>query len=64
MVVDIPGELNLKDYGIHSPNINTISLLELSSIDPNKRAENIDLDGFLRISRNYEKLIKENLEDF
>ena len=45
-------------------NINTISLLELSSIDPNKRAENIDLDGFLRISRNYEKLIKENLEDF
>ena len=45
-------------------NINTISLLELSNIDPNKRAENIDLDGFLRISRNYEKLIKENLEDF
>jgi len=45
-------------------NINTISLLELSSIDPNKRAENIDIDGFLRISRNYEKLIKENLEDF
>tara|TARA_B100000530_G_scaffold24060_1_gene15377 strand:- start:617 stop:1471 length:855 start_codon:yes stop_codon:yes gene_type:complete len=45
-------------------NINTISLLELSSIDPNKRAENIDIDGFLRISRNYEKLIKENLGDF
>ena len=45
-------------------NINTISLLELSNIDPNKRAENIDLDGFLRISRNYEKLIKENLGDF
>ena len=27
LVVDIPGELNLKDYGIHSPNINTISLI-------------------------------------
>ena len=45
-------------------NINTISLLELSNIDPDIRAENIDLEGFLRISRNYEELIKENLEDF
>ena len=45
-------------------NINTISLLKLSNIDPDIRAENIDIDGFLRISRNYEELIKENLEDF
>ncbi|MFL2816545.1 MAG: 16S rRNA (adenine(1518)-N(6)/adenine(1519)-N(6))-dimethyltransferase RsmA [Alphaproteobacteria bacterium] len=45
-------------------NINTISLLELSNIDPNIRAENIDVEGFLRISNNYEELIKENLEDF
>ena len=45
-------------------NINTISLLELSNIDPNIRAENIDIEGFLRISRNYEELIKENLEGF
>ena len=27
LVVDIPGELNLKDYGINSSNINTISLI-------------------------------------
>ena len=45
-------------------NINTISLLKLSNIDPDIRAENIDIEGFLRISRNYEELIKENLEDF
>ena len=45
-------------------NINTISLLKLSNIDPDIRAENIDIDGFLRISKNYEELIKENLEDF
>ena len=44
--------------------INTISLLELSKIDPDLRAENIDIDGFLRISKNYEELTKENLEDF
>ena len=42
-------------------NIDTISLLELSNIDPDIRAENIDVEGFLRISRNYEELIKENL---
>ena len=45
-------------------NINTISLLKLSNIDPDIRAENIDVEGFLRISKNYEELIKENLEDF
>ena len=45
-------------------NINTISLLELSNIDPDIRAENIDIEGFLRISNNYEELIKESLEDF
>ena len=45
-------------------NINTISLLKLSNIDPDIRAENIDIEGFLRISRNYEELIKESLEDF
>ena len=45
-------------------NINTISLLELSNIDPDLRAENIDIEGFIRISRNYEELIKENYEDF
>tara|TARA_B100001769_G_scaffold80699_1_gene61206 strand:- start:136 stop:990 length:855 start_codon:yes stop_codon:yes gene_type:complete len=45
-------------------NINTISLLELSNIDPNIRAENIDIQGFIRISNNYENLIKENYEDF
>ena len=44
--------------------INTISLLELSNIDPDIRAENIDIDGFIRISSNYEELIKENYEDF
>ena len=42
-------------------NINTISLLELSNIDPDIRAENINIEGFLRISKNYEKLTKENL---
>ena len=45
-------------------NINTVSLLELSNIDPDLRAENIDIEGFIRISRNYEELIKENYEDF
>ena len=45
-------------------NINTISLLKLSNIDPDIRAENIDIEGFIRISRNYEELIKENYEDF
>ena len=44
--------------------INTILLLELSNIDPDLRAENIDIDGFLRISKNYEELTKESLEDF
>jgi len=44
--------------------INTILLLELSNIDPDLRAENINIDGFLRISKNYEKLTKESLEDF
>jgi len=44
--------------------INTISLLELSKIDPDLRAENIDIDGFIRISKNYEELTKESLEDF
>ena len=45
-------------------NVNTISLLELSNIDPDIRAENIDIEGFIRISSNYEDLIKENYEDF
>ena len=27
LVVDIPGELNLKDYGVYNSNINTISLI-------------------------------------
>ena len=45
-------------------NINTISLLELSNIDPDVRAENIDIEGFIRISKNYEELTKESLEDF
>ena len=45
-------------------NINTISLLKLSNIDPDIRAENIDIEGFIRISRNYEEFIKENYEDF
>ena len=27
LVVDVPGELNLKSYGINNPNINTISLI-------------------------------------
>jgi len=27
LVVDIPGELNLEDYGIHNSNVNTISLI-------------------------------------
>ena len=42
-------------------NTNTSLLLELSDIDPNIRAENINIEGFLRISKNYEKLTKENL---
>tara|TARA_B100001741_G_scaffold275268_1_gene245463 strand:+ start:185 stop:1030 length:846 start_codon:yes stop_codon:yes gene_type:complete len=42
-------------------NINTISLLELSNINPDVRAENIDIEGFIRISKNYEELTKENL---
>ena len=42
-------------------NTNTSLLLELSNIDPNIRAENINIEGFLRISKNYEKLTKENL---
>ena len=45
-------------------NINTISLLELSNINPDVRAENIDIEGFIRISKNYEELTKESLEDF
>ena len=44
--------------------INTISLLELSNIDPDVRAENIDIEGFIRISKTYEELTKESLEDF
>ena len=42
-------------------NTNTSLLLELSDIDPDIRAENINIEGFLRISKNYEKLTKENL---
>ena len=42
-------------------NTNTSLLLELSNIDPNIRAENINIEGFLRISKNYEKLTKKNL---
>ena len=42
-------------------NTNTSLLLELSNIDPDIRAENINIEGFLRISKNYEKLTKENL---
>ena len=45
-------------------NINTISLLELSNINPDIRAENIDIEGFIRISMNYEELSKENFGDF
>ena len=44
--------------------INTAQFLELSIICPDIRAENIDIEGFIRISRNYEELIKENYEDF
>ena len=42
-------------------NTNTSLLLELSNVDPDIRAENINIEGFLRISKNYEKLTKENL---
>ena len=42
-------------------NTNTSLLLELSNIDPDIRAENINIEGFLRISKNYEKLTKEIL---
>jgi tryptophan synthase alpha chain len=33
LVVDIPGELSLKDYGITNPNINTISLISPTTTD-------------------------------
>ena len=33
LVVDIPGELNLHDYGIDNPNINTISLISPTTKD-------------------------------
>ena len=44
--------------------INTAQLLELSSISPDIRAENVDIEGFCRISNNYIKLVKVNHEDF
>ena len=44
-------------------NINTALLLKLSNINPNLRAENIDIDGFCRISTNYKNLSKVNHED-
>ena len=44
--------------------INTAKLLELSSISPDIRAENVDIEGFCRISNNYIKLVKVNHEDF
>ena len=44
-------------------NINTALLLKLSNINPNLRAENIDIDGFCRISNNYKNLSKVNHED-
>ena len=44
--------------------INTAQLLELSNISPDIRAENIDIEGFCRISNNYKNLVKVNHEDF
>tara|TARA_B100000214_G_scaffold192684_1_gene139345 strand:+ start:52 stop:906 length:855 start_codon:yes stop_codon:yes gene_type:complete len=44
--------------------INTAQLLELSNISPDIRAENVDIEGFCRISNNYKKLVKVNHEDF
>ena len=44
--------------------INTAQLLELSNISPDIRAENVDIEGFCRISNNYIKLVKVNHEDF
>jgi len=38
LVVDIPGELKLKDYGVHNPNINNISL-----ISPTTKKDRIEL---------------------
>ena len=45
-------------------NTNTDQLLELSNISPDIRAENIDIEGFCRISNNYKRLVKVNHEDF
>ena len=47
LVVDIPGELNLKNYGIDNPNINTISLI--SPTTKENRAEMIakNSSGFI-----------------
>jgi tryptophan synthase alpha chain len=47
LVVDVPGELNLKSYGIDNPNINTISLI--SPTTKENRAEMIakNSSGFI-----------------
>ena len=47
LVVDVPGELNLKNYGIDNPNINTISLI--SPTTKENRAEMIakNSSGFI-----------------
>lgn len=47
LVVDVPGELNLKNYGINNPNINTISLI--SPTTKENRAEMIakNSSGFI-----------------
>ena len=47
LIVDVPGELNLKNYGIDNPNINTISLI--SPTTKENRAEMIakNSSGFI-----------------
>ena len=47
LVVDVPGELNLQNYGIDNPNINTISLI--SPTTKENRAEMIakNSSGFI-----------------
>ena len=46
---------------LNNLNIDTDKLLLLSKINPQERAENIDIKGFCNLSNNYDKIILERI---
>ena len=47
LVVDVPGELDLKTYGISNPNINTISLISPTTKDDRVKSIAKNSTGFI-----------------